>query len=493
MSYYIQRFDELSQIKEEKIKERHFVITFCGVFSSGKSSLINCLLDYKYFSLPTGINPLTKLITRIEYGEKLSFYYKRGSKKIFLSEKEFNAMITGELTVPKYCNQINIEIPAKILKSGVVILDTPGFEDEMGADLEKMSRDAIMQADFVVVCTSALQFGDMFERELLDELQEKIKNFVLVVNRIDCLNTEKDFESIKKRVTKTMGDKGTELCKEIFEENIFYTVADGRTKKVLEFTSAIARLSEIYPLKREIKNNTFKNIQEIKYRALIDKIEDDLCEVTDSCERQKQLIEKIRQDIALHNLEVEQKRQAKLISCETVLNSKLDDIRKAINQLETQDKHANFVEDTKNLLKSHAKTLALQIKEYITCDFLRDIFLSIVSSQTIPEPVGQRVQTRGVVDRAINTFFCFRAGVFDIDDGCDTIYKNYASKAIQIVDSSIKPKLLNAIKNALEKENGELMDESTISPHETTLSEMEKDIENLQNLKANILSLLENK
>lgn len=485
MNYYIQRFDELSQIKEEKIKERHFVITFCGVFSSGKSSLINCLLDYKYFSLPTGINPLTKLITRIEYGEKLSFYYKRGSKKIFLSEKEFNAMITGELTVPKYCNQINIEIPAKILKSGVVILDTPGFEDEMGADLEKMSRDAIMQADFVVVCTSALQFGDMFERELLDELQEKIENFILVVNRIDCLNTEKDFESIKKRVTKTMGDKGTELCKEIFEENIFYTVADGRTKKVSEFTSSIARLSEIYPLKREIKNNTFKNIQKIKYRALIDKIEDDLCEVTDSCERQKQLIEKIRQDIELHNLEVKQKRQAKLISCETVLNSKLDDIRKAINQLETQDKHANFVEDTKKLIKSHVNTLASQIKQYISCD-LRDVFLNIVSSQTIPEPVAQRMKSKGVVEKILDTYM-----EWFFDANFMIVYKDYASKAIQVVDSSIKPKLLSAIKDAIEKECGELMDESTIYPYETTLSEMEKDIENLQNLKVNILSILE--
>ncbi|MBQ7976102.1 MAG: dynamin family protein [Clostridia bacterium] len=485
MSFYIQRADELKQIKEEKIKERHFVMTFCGVFSSGKSSMINCLLDYKYLSLPTGINPLTKLITRIEYGEKLSFFYKRGSKKIFLTEKEFNAMITGEITVPKYCNQINIEIPAKILKNGIVFLDTPGFEDEMGAEFETMSRDAIMQSDFVVVCTSALQFGDMFERELIDELQEKIKNFVLVVNRIDCLNIEKDFESIKKRVTKTMGDKGTELCKEIFKENIFYTVADGRVKKVSEFSSAMARLSENYSLKREIKNNTFKNIQKIKYRALIGKIEDDLSGATDCCERQKQLIEKIRQDIAMHNLEVKQKRQTKLISCETVLNSTLGDIRKDINQLEAENKHASFVEDTKNLLKKHVKTLALQIKSHISCD-LSDIFLNIITNQAIPEPVAQRMQSKGVAEKIFNGFM-----EWFVDADFMIIYKNYANKAIQVVDSSIKPKLLNTIKTAIEKECGELMDESTIFPYESELAEMEKDIENLQKLKENISSLVE--
>ena len=50
-----------------------FCIAFCGVFSSGKSSLLNALLDCGNV-LPTGINPVTKIITRIRYGKSIALH-----------------------------------------------------------------------------------------------------------------------------------------------------------------------------------------------------------------------------------------------------------------------------------------------------------------------------------------------------------------------------------------------------------------------------------
>lgn len=46
-------------------EERPFVIVLCGSFSTGKSSLANALLGCQ---LPTGHNPITKMVTRIRYG-----------------------------------------------------------------------------------------------------------------------------------------------------------------------------------------------------------------------------------------------------------------------------------------------------------------------------------------------------------------------------------------------------------------------------------------
>jgi len=498
MSYYLKRFDELNIIKEQK-KESDFVVTFCGVFSSGKSSLINCLLDYKSFSLPVGINPLTKLVTRIEYGENLCFYYKRGTKKIILSKSEFEDMVTGNVSIPQYCSQIYIEIPSKILKSGIVFLDTPGFEDEAGGELEKISRDAIVQGDFVVVCTNALQFGDMFERELIDELEESVKNFILVINRIDCLNTEKEFESVKKRATKVMSDKGTQLCREIFGENIYYTVASGKIKNISELSLAMERLLGNYELKRNIKNDTFENIKRFKYKTLAEQIEIDLYEVSDEresvLEKHSQIIQEITQATIDENIEIEQKKKTKAINCEILLNDMLDNVRKYINQLETANKYASFVDDTKVYLISEIESLAKKISRYIygndNYKNLLNKFMRVINQLTIPEPSGQRVQTRGVLDRAVNTFICLRAGIFDIDDGCDMVYKNYASKAIQVVDSSLKPKLLNEINKVIDEVHGKAKDIALIqSGYEAALDELEKEIENLGNLKDEIYLLI---
>lgn len=195
------------RISEHFYKNAPFRVAFCGVFSSGKSSLVNTLLQCEY-KLPTGVNPITKIVTRIQYGQELScFYYLNGVRKE-LDKNQTLKIIRGELRLPKSCSEVTLEMPADILKENVEFLDTPGFNDEMGGELEYMSRRAITDADMVILCCSALQLGKMMERELITELESAAGNFCMVVTRMDCLNTEEDAADVKRRASWLMQGRG---------------------------------------------------------------------------------------------------------------------------------------------------------------------------------------------------------------------------------------------------------------------------------------------
>jgi len=53
----------------QKLRENRFNLVMLGAFKRGKSSLINALLGAPL--LPTGIVPLTSVVTILGYGEKL--------------------------------------------------------------------------------------------------------------------------------------------------------------------------------------------------------------------------------------------------------------------------------------------------------------------------------------------------------------------------------------------------------------------------------------
>lgn len=203
-----------SRVVEKRVEEHvqenaPFRVAFCGVFSAGKSTLINTLLnlgpDYK---LPTGIKPITKMVTRIQYGKELSCFYHYRGKRVALDRQKTLDIIKGETAPPKGCQDVTILLPAEILKRNVEILDTPGFDDEMGGELEAMTRKALTEADYVVLCCSALMLGKMLERELITELESAAGNFCMAVTRMDCLNTDEDAQDIRKKAAWLMQGRG---------------------------------------------------------------------------------------------------------------------------------------------------------------------------------------------------------------------------------------------------------------------------------------------
>ena len=182
-----------------------FQIVFCGGFSAGKTSLINALLMCNE-KLPTGINPITKVVTQIQYGKHFTCSCREGNTIRKLDTDEANRVILGEQA--ENVDELVIQLPSEILARNVEFLDTPGFEDEMGGRLEAVSREAILRADMAVICCNAVQLSRLFERSLLDDLENTSGNFCLVVNRVDNLNTQKDYRDIEDKAHWLMLGRG---------------------------------------------------------------------------------------------------------------------------------------------------------------------------------------------------------------------------------------------------------------------------------------------
>lgn len=195
------------RVSEHSEQNTPFRVTFCGVFSAGKSSLINALLQSEY-KLPVGINPITKIVTRIQYGSNLSCSYVLNGQEVTLPQEQTAAVITGDTVLPKGCSEVSLRLPSDILRQNVEFLDTPGFDDEMGGELEYMSRRAIANADMVVLCCSSLQLGKIIERELIAELEREAGNFCMVLTRTDCLNSMDELEDVKRKAQWLMHGRG---------------------------------------------------------------------------------------------------------------------------------------------------------------------------------------------------------------------------------------------------------------------------------------------
>jgi hypothetical protein len=112
----------------DKLEGNSFQIAVFGRVSSGKSSLLNYILQTDV--LPVGVNPITTVPTRIIHGPEPRLtvsYVDRKSERIeirrlpeFVSE-EFNSANT------KHVTRIVVELPSSRLRDGITFVDTPGL------------------------------------------------------------------------------------------------------------------------------------------------------------------------------------------------------------------------------------------------------------------------------------------------------------------------------------------------------------------------------
>lgn len=169
-----------------------FKIVVCGAFSTGKTSLLNALLGCE---LPTGIRPITKVVTSIRYGAKREICLENmvTGQKRKLSRQEADEWIVNKSKNAGYHDyRVEYDIPSPFLKQGVKFLDTPGFQDAEEEKLDEMTRKAIRESDFCIVTFACNSFGDMHEKQFLEELQTLTNgNFVCVLN---CANRIKSME-----------------------------------------------------------------------------------------------------------------------------------------------------------------------------------------------------------------------------------------------------------------------------------------------------------
>lgn len=112
----------------DRLESKNFEIVLFGRVSSGKSSLLNHIVQREI--LPIGVNPITAVPTRLVFGDapRLSVWFADRSPERteiarlpeFVSEQHNPAN-------SKHVTRIVVELPSERLKDGVALVDTPGL------------------------------------------------------------------------------------------------------------------------------------------------------------------------------------------------------------------------------------------------------------------------------------------------------------------------------------------------------------------------------
>ena len=181
----------------DKIESNSFQIALFGRVSSGKSSLLNHILEMDV--LPVGVNPITAVPTRITHGPEPALtvtYLDRKQERVeigrlpeFVSE-QFNA---GNI---KHVTRIVVELPSRRLQDGVVFVDTPGLGSlaTVGAT-ETLAY--LPQCDLGVVLVDAGSTLTQEDLSTLQSLYEAAIPALVLLSKADLLSAEDRDRSVR--------------------------------------------------------------------------------------------------------------------------------------------------------------------------------------------------------------------------------------------------------------------------------------------------------
>jgi small GTP-binding protein len=145
-----------------------FLLVIVGEFNAGKSAFINALVGSRV--VPEGVTPTTTQINVLQYGETVERHVREDALHV-------------------------ITAPAPILRE-IHIVDTPGT-NAIIREHEAITADFVPRSDLVLFVTSADRPFTETERAFLEQVRGWGKKVVVVINKIDILEGERQIDEIK--------------------------------------------------------------------------------------------------------------------------------------------------------------------------------------------------------------------------------------------------------------------------------------------------------
>ena len=187
-----------------RLAEDRFNLAVVGQFSRGKSSLMNALLGIE--KLPTGILPLTSVITTVTYGEKERVLLLREgwtlTQEIRLEQLREYVTQAQNPGNEKKVLLAEVQLPHELLRLGVHFVDTPGVASSIGANT-RTTRQFLPEADAAILVTSFESPMTEAEVAFLEDVRKHVHNVFIVVNKLDLV-TDAEREAVLDAVRKTI-------------------------------------------------------------------------------------------------------------------------------------------------------------------------------------------------------------------------------------------------------------------------------------------------
>jgi ribosome biogenesis GTPase A len=181
---------------KSKLSEEGFNIVVLGGFKRGKSTLINAMVGSGI--LPTGVAPLTSVITKLRYGTKTEAEIAfNDGKRMIVDVTSINQYVTekGNPGNTKNVAEVDLHVNSSLLGDGATIVDTPGVGSSYG-------RNTLVTYDFLAQVDAALfVFGvdppiSQMELEFLDDIKGNSDVIFLIQNKIDMLDKRESEEAL---------------------------------------------------------------------------------------------------------------------------------------------------------------------------------------------------------------------------------------------------------------------------------------------------------
>jgi small GTP-binding protein len=184
--------DLLTRLAEDK-----FNLLVVGRFSRGKSTLMNALLGGDL--LPTGIVPLTSVITTVRYGSRkqvvLHFNGRSMNREVPLAQlAEYVTQQSNPGNV-KDLAYAEIELPVEILRRGFFFVDSPGLGSSIAENTQTTER-FLPEADAFVLVTSYDSPLSEEEDRILHRIRITNKRLFVVLNKQDTVSAEDRQEAL---------------------------------------------------------------------------------------------------------------------------------------------------------------------------------------------------------------------------------------------------------------------------------------------------------
>ncbi|UAK86330.1 dynamin family protein [Campylobacter hominis] len=221
ISEICQKFD-IDGVNErfQKSLEDKIEIGFLGEFSSGKSSLINSLLDRNLLSINS--LPTTKTVVEINFSNKDEFFKKDGDTISEISEDEFANLQTKD---GKFHLIANISAATererereRVNNSDFVFIDTPGVSSLDKSDFD-ITLGYLPRLECAIICQDINQGG--LTKSVIDFISQNLdikNNLIFCLTKSD-LKPQNTRENIKKSVLEQLKD----LNIENLEDKIVFT------------------------------------------------------------------------------------------------------------------------------------------------------------------------------------------------------------------------------------------------------------------------------
>jgi len=182
---------------QARLAEDRFNLVVVGRFSRGKTSLMNAVLGNGW--LPTGIVPLTSVVTTVTYGSKEQVvleYQDRGLRsQIALGTLPDYITQAGNPGNAKKIKVAEVHLPSDVLRRGFFFVDTPG----LGSPIQENTRTTesfLPEADAFLLVTGYESPLSEDEVRFLRGVSNSARRIFLVLNKQDTVDAKEREQAI---------------------------------------------------------------------------------------------------------------------------------------------------------------------------------------------------------------------------------------------------------------------------------------------------------